>query len=240
MSNKILAIIPARSGSKRIPHKNIKMLGDKPLMAWSIETAIKSKKFYNVIVSSDDKEIAAIGREYGAEVPFLRNPEFASDTATVIDAVVEVVEHYERNGIKFDAVMLLQPTSPFRSVKSIDQAIEVYLSSAGESVVSVGPALVHPYWCKKVVNGILEPFVNTPDDIISTRSQDLPEAYQLTGSIYLSSVINLKKNQSFYSQSTHALIVESEQESIDIDTPFDWELAELIAGKYFTGPQYRY
>ena len=228
MSCKILAIIPARSGSKRIPHKNIKMLGGKPLVAWSIEAAIKANKFYKVVVSSDDEKIAAISREYGAEVPFLRNPEFASDTATVINAVLEVVEHFERNGIKLDAVMLLQPTSPFRSVKSIDQAIELYTNSVGESVVSVSRALVHPYWCKKVVNGILEAFVDTPDDIVNTRSQDLPEAYQLNGAIYLSSLDNLKRNKSFYSKSTHALVIESEYEGIDIDTPLDWLVAEAI------------
>ncbi|MDQ7059372.1 MAG: acylneuraminate cytidylyltransferase family protein [Ghiorsea sp.] len=227
--SRILIIIPARGGSKRVPRKNIKLLQGHPLIAWSI-LAAQSAVSDIVVVSTDDDEIASIARHYNAEVPFLRSPAYATDSATVIDAVLEVVDYYENTGVSFEAVLLLQPTSPFRSAQSIMKAIAMYEANSGqESVVSVSPAAVHPFWFKQVEDGVLLPFDERFD--VSTRSQDLPNIYQLNGSVYLSSVENLRKNKSFYSGKTQALVIESEEESLDIDTQFDWLVAETIAKK---------
>lgn len=225
----IICIIPARSGSKRIPKKNIKKLLNKPLISWTIETASRVN-FQHLVVSTDDISIAEVAVRNGAEVPFIRAPEYATDTASVVDVVLEMLFFYENNGECFDAVMLLQPTSPFRSVESITDAIALFNKSDGESVVSVNTATTHPYWCKKVENGIIKPFVNSRNDSM-LRSQDLPMAYQLNGLIYLASVHTLKHNKDFYSSNTKALIIDSEEECIDIDTPFDWMIAEIVAEK---------
>jgi len=222
----IIIIIPARGGSKRIPNKNIKLLGDKPLLAWTVQQALKFSAA-NVVVSTDDKKVADMAIELGAEVPFMRSNKFASDDANVIDAVLEVLEYYAKLDIKFDGVLLLQPTSPFRSIKTINKAVSMFFNSNGESVVSVSPVSSHPYWHKKIKNGVLIPFDSNYDGS-SIRSQDLPDVYELNGLIYLSSPENLKEQRSFYSLNTKGFVVSSRTESIDIDTPFDWLLAETI------------
>jgi CMP-N,N'-diacetyllegionaminic acid synthase len=215
----ILGIIPARGGSKRIERKNEKLLAGKPLLAWSIEAA-QDLEFVKVMVSTDDGIIAKIATGLGAEVPFLRSKKYASDEANIVDAVIEVLEFYEREGLFFQAVLLLQPTSPFRTKESIREAVSLHKNSQFESVVSVNRARTHPYWCKKIEHGVLVPF-NQSYDGVKLRSQDLPEVYELNGSIYLASVSTLKATKSFYSLNTQALVV-SEHESLDIDTPYDW------------------
>ncbi len=222
---KILSLIPARAGSKRIPSKNTKHLLGVPLIAWSIQSALNSK-LENVIVSTDDKKIADIALKYGAKIPFMRSNELATDEANVVDVVIEVIDFYQRAGEVFDAVLLLQATSPFRTTETIQSAISQF--DGKQSVISVSPTNSHPYWCKKVENGELLPFNNMQNSSLK-RSQDLPKAYQLNGSIYLSSIDNIIKNKSFYSHNTRALIINSEQEALDIDTPFDWFVAEAIA-----------
>jgi CMP-N,N'-diacetyllegionaminic acid synthase len=169
----------------------------------------------------------------GAEVPFLRSKKYATDEANIVDAVIEVLEFYEREGVFFQAVLLLQPTSPFRTKESIREAVSLYKNSQFESVVSVNRARTHPYWCKKIEHGVLVPF-NQSYDGVKLRSQDLPEVYELNGSIYLASVSTLKATKSFYSLNTQALVV-SEDESLDIDTPYDWlqavTRAKMVLGK---------
>jgi len=225
--NNILTIIPARGGSKRVAGKNKKVLLNKPLVAWSIEQAIALESMCS-IVSTDDADIADIARECGI-TSFMRSAEYATDISSVIDVVFEVLDFYESKKQHFDAVLLLQPTSPFRTTESIKQAIALFEKGGGESVVSVSLGSAHPHWCKTVENGVLMSFSEGFD--ASVRSQDLPDVYQLNGSIYLSSVENLKRTQSFYSENTQALIIDSEEETLDIDTPFDWLVAEAIAKK---------
>lgn len=226
--NSFLAVIPARSGSKRVVGKNKKKLGNKPLIAWSLEQINAVDLKPHVVVSTDDTDIVSIAKKYKAN-PIIRSAKYATDVSTVIDAVLEVLEVYESKQQCFDAVLLLQPTSPFRTSVSIQRAIELYKNGNGESVVSVNRASTHPHWCKTIENGVLKPFDKNFND--SVRSQDLPDVYQLNGSIYLSSVKNLKERRSFYSTNTQALIIDSEEEALDIDTPFDWLVGEAVANK---------
>jgi CMP-N,N'-diacetyllegionaminic acid synthase len=228
----IVAVIPARAGSKRLPGKNIKVLAGKPLLAYTIEAALAAACFKRVIVSTEDQQIATVAKQYGAEVPWLRSEKIATDEADVVDVVLEVLQKVALAGDNVDAVMLLQPTSPFRSVINIVRAIELFNQVKPESVVSVSSANTHPFWCKTVdVHGVLKSFCL--EEKKPTRFQDLPPVYQLNGSIYLSTVKNLQERHSFYSPNTNALIMTDPQECIDIDSSFDWLLAETVMKSQF-------
>ena len=226
---KVLVVIPARGGSKRVPGKNKRFLGGQPLVSWTIQTATSALDA-KVVVSTDSADIADIARKYDGIDVFMRSPQYATDEASVIDVILEVLNYYEGKGVYFESTLLLQPTSPFRTIESIQEAIALYERSNGESIVSVSPAATHPYWCKKVEHGNLLPFDDKFDANI--RSQDLPPVYQLNGSIYLSSVKNIKENKSLYSKKTKAFIIDNEEEAVDIDTPFDWLIAEAIANRW--------
>ena len=224
---KILGVIPARGGSKRIPGKNIKEFCGLPLIAWTIETALRAN-FGPVVVSSDSDDINAVAAKHGAVVPFKRSAELAQDTSDIVSAILELVTFYEERGEFYDAILLLQPTSPFRSVSSIHRAIALFKAANGESVISVSPASVKPQWLKFVDQaGGLQAYDSGFD--ASLQSQQLPSIFQLNGLIYLSSVQNLKEKKSFYSAQPKALEICSGKEAMDIDTPFDWELAEAMA-----------
>lgn len=220
---KILALIPARGGSKRLPGKNIKQLGNKPLIAWTIETARKSTVCEHVWVSTDDLSIAKVSQEWGAEVPFMRPPELATDEASSIDVALHALAEYERLYDTPDALLLLQPTSPFRPCGAIKQAVELLSSNKStESIVSVNSAVSHPAWCFHFKNGWLEPFLDWKS--VNSRSQDLEPAWILNGLIYLIRPNSLKENKSFLSDKTIPLIIDNKF-AIDIDTPSDWDKA---------------
>ena len=224
----LLALVPARGGSKRLPRKNIRELCGLPLLAYTVRCARQAQCFDRIVVSTDDPEIAELARTYGADVPWLRSVENSTDGSTSIDAILEVLERIENDGAPLPcAVMLLQPTSPFRSIDSIRRALALFDSAEGESVVSVSPADNHPWWCKSVTpQGELLPFLDAVDG--GLQSQLLPPVYVPNGVVYLSSVSNLRSNHSLYSEHTRALIIESREESLDIDTEFDWLIAEAI------------
>ena len=226
----IIAVIPARAGSKRLPGKNIKKLGGKPLIAWSIQVALNSKCFERVIVSTEDSQIASIAKQFGAEVPRLRSKNNATDEAKAEDVALEVLENiYKDTGKNPEAISWLQPTSPFRTIKSIQNAVALYKETR-MSVISVSPAKTHPYWCKTISDeGNLEPYIESTPHIC--RKQDLPLAYELNGSIYLASAKTLIESQSFYSIPSKAIIIDNEEESLDIDTQVDWLVAESIIKK---------
>jgi CMP-N-acetylneuraminic acid synthetase len=226
VEKKILTIIPARAGSKRVPFKNIKILGDKPLIAWTIELA-KHADLMPILVSTDSEEIYQKSKDLGV-TSYMRSPSFATDSASVIDVVIEGLKFYKNQGESFDGVLLLQPTSPFRTLDSIKKAISLFNLGGGESVVSVSRAKTHPYWCKSINKGMLLPFDGSYGTL-PERSQDLPDVYGLNGLIYLATVEVILNRKSFYSINTQALVIESEEESLDIDTPFDWLVAEAIA-----------
>ncbi|HOQ43458.1 MAG TPA: acylneuraminate cytidylyltransferase family protein [Smithellaceae bacterium] len=223
---KIVAVITARGGSKAIPGKNIKPFAGKPLIAWTIEVAQACGELDRVIVSTDDEKIAAVSRQWGAEVPFLRPAELSKDDSSHISVILHALNWLEATGYYPDYVMLLQPTSPFRTVADLKRAIRMAEEYKAKAVVSVRETHHHPYLCKRLMdNGILADFVST--EIGYLRRQDLPKAYALNGAIYLNKPDSLLKDQTFLPEGTFAYVM-PEERSIDVDTPWDWYIGELI------------
>ena len=222
----ILAIIPARKGSKRLVGKNMLDLKNKPLIAWTIEEALMSKYIDKIIISSDDENIINLSKQYkGINVPFIRPEELSSDRATSLDVVLHALSYYRSNNKFYDYVMLLQPTSPLRKSKDIDNSIEE-LTEEIKSVVSVCVADHSPLWSNKLPdNKSMKNFLSK--EILNLRSQDLPTYYRLNGAIYISEVKYLVKEKGFLGDKTKAYIMPIER-SIDIDTKIDLELCKII------------
>lgn len=218
---KILALITARGGSKGIPDKNIKLLGDKPLMAWTIEEAKKSKYIDRLILSSDCSNIQNIAKKFGCEVPFSRPPELATDTSSSIDVVLHALDYI---GDNFDYLMLLQPTSPFRTAIDMDKVIEQTIDSNIQLMISVAKVKKHPSYLYKIENSRLVPYIDTNKQL---RRQDMPLTYEHNGAIYFSTVSFIKQNKTY--NSTEAVPFEMFGKSnLDIDTIEDWDYAECL------------
>ncbi|OGV48055.1 MAG: hypothetical protein A2X49_02045 [Lentisphaerae bacterium GWF2_52_8] len=228
----ILAIIPARGGSKGLPRKNLAPLAGKPLIAWTIEAALESKSVSRVIVSTEDEEIAETARHFGAELPFLRPPELAEDNtpsmAPLLHALCWLREH---EGITPKYVMLLQPTSPLRGSSDIDAAAELAKRRSAAHVISVCPAPCHPFHIMKLgADGSMESFFDSSFDEMQRRyprRQELPPAYIENGAIYLSRCAELLASKSFYSPPPLALPM-SEESSLDIDSASELAEAEKL------------
>ena len=226
---KILAIIPARGGSKGLPRKNIKLLSGKPLIAWTIEQAKKSSYLDKIVVSTDDKEIADISKKYGAEVPFSRPKELATDDAKSIDAIFHALEWLRQNREVYDIVVMLQPTSPLREAEDIDKAIELLMSKDAEGVVSVCRAEHPPLWSNTIPeDGCMKNFL--AKKIMNTPRQALPVYYRLNGAVYLGYCDYLKKIKGFFGDKTYAYIMPSGR-STDIDTEMDFDFVEYFMSK---------
>jgi CMP-N-acetylneuraminic acid synthetase len=225
---KIIAIIPARGGSKRIPKKNIKNMAGKPLVAWTIESALKSRLLDRVIVSTDDKEIAQISKKYKAEI-IERPKELATDKAKAIDALWHVLECLKKENYVPDAVIFLQPTSPLRTDKDILKAIDIFLKNKCESVVSVSEMNPSPYWSFKIEDKYLKLLFG--EGYLSKRSQDLPKIYVPNGAIFIAKIKTLENFNSFYTSLISPYIMPQER-SIDIDTKEDFKKAENFLRKY--------
>lgn len=224
---KILALITARGGSKRLPGKNLRELGGKPLVVWSIEVAKGIPVICDILVSTDDPAIAAASTKAGAYVPWLRPSELATDTASSVDAALHALGWYETEKGAVDGLLLLQPTSPFRTRKRMLDGIELFSQNKHQSVLGVSPAHSHPMWTLKKEGEYLVPFMQ--EHGFGTRSQDLPEALVVNGSFYLISPAELRMNKSFVGIKTIPLLIESPQEALDIDTEWDFKMAELVA-----------
>lgn len=223
----ILAVITARGGSKGIPQKNLRTVLAKPLIAYSIETALQAKTLTRIIVSTDDETIAQVSQQYGAEVPFLRPHHLATDTATSITVLQHAVTYLaEQEGYTTDIVVCLQPTSPLRSAEDIDQAVNLCLRAGADSVVSLCQAKHHPLWMKKIADGRVHPLIEK-DEQHFTRRQDLPPVYQLNGALYVTRTKVLLEENRMLGEHTIPYIMPHER-SIDIDTPIDLKLAEYI------------
>lgn len=222
---KILAIIPARGGSKGIPYKNIMDICGKPLIAYSIEAAKKSKYIDYTLVSTDDTKIKEVSLKYGASVPFLRPEEISNDTAKSIDVVIHGINYLKENGEEFDYVVLLQPTSPLRTCKDIDEAIETLIKREEESLVSVCEVEENPVLMRVIKDNSLQEIMNFDGD--NLRRQDLPTVYIFNGALYINKVSMLLKDKAFVDKKTLPYIMEKEK-SIDIDNKIDAKLAELI------------
>ncbi len=226
---RFLGIIPARGGSKRLPGKNIKPLGGIPLIAWTIRTARESGICVDLIVSTDDAEIAAVSQHYGAAVPSLRPAFLATDTASSMDVVLHVLNEYEEDHGDVNGVVLLQPTSPFRTASTIRQGAELFEKHKGvRSVVSLSPVESHPAWCFHIVgeDNNIRPLMGWEGT--RKRSQDLDSLYALNGGLYIASPAQLRKQEGFINEESLAVIASDWVESIDIDTELDWLLAEAV------------
>jgi pseudaminic acid cytidylyltransferase len=220
---KNLAIIPARGGSKRIPRKNIKDFLGKPIIAYSIQAAIDSKLFDEIMVSTDDDEIAAIAKRYGASVPFMRSEKNADDYATTSDVLIEVIHAYQLKNMHFDFVCCIYPTAPLVNSLKIEEAFEVLNTKKFDSVFPVTRFSYPILRSLKMEEGSVQ--MNWPE-YLKSRSQDLAPSFHDSGQFYW---INVNKFlQSKDVLSTHCGGVEvSEMEVQDIDTETDWKLAEL-------------
>lgn len=227
-----LAIIPARSGSKEVVDKNIRALNGKPLMGYSIEAAIKSECFDEVMVSTESEKYADIAVSCGAKVPFLRSMEKSSDHATSWEVVREVLNGYREQGMQFEMVTLLQPTSPLRAADDIIGAYKIYKEKNASSVVSVCETETSPLLCNTLqVDNSLEGFISP--EILGKRRQDLPRYYRLNGAIYMCRINDSDMQFNLYGKESYAYIM-SQERSVDIDTEYDFFLVEQII-KYYLG-----
>lgn len=222
---KILAIIPARGGSKGIPHKNIMDICGKPLIAYSIENAKQSKYIDYVLVSTDDEKIKEKALEYGAKVPFIRPYEISNDSAKSIDVVLHAINYLKDIKKEFDYVILLQPTSPLRTYEDIDNAIEVLLKDNGESLVSLCEVDENPVIMRTIENNKLKPIMEYNGG--NLRRQELPKVYIFNGAVYLNKTSMLIEEKTFVNSETLPYVMD-EKKSIDIDNILDAKLVELI------------
>ncbi len=236
MGRKVLSIIPARGGSKGLPRKNIAMLGGKPLIAYSIESALRSRWSGRVVVSTEDAEISEVSRRYGSEV-LERPEELARDDSSTISVVVHALQRLEKEGYIPEVVVLLQPTTPLRTSEDIDVAVDLFLKSDCESVVSVCEMEHSPYWSFEEKNGYLKPLFG--EECLRKRRQDLPRVYLPNGALFISRPKTLFSAGSFYSSRTMAYIMPSER-SVDIDSEMDLVKAEMILKKSSGTPQHRH
>jgi CMP-N,N'-diacetyllegionaminic acid synthase len=223
----VLAVIPARGGSKSVPRKNLAPVAGQPLIAWTIGAALGCEHVSRTVVSTDDSEIAAVAREYGAEVPFLRPAELSQDDTPGIAPIQHAAAWlHEQEGYRPKWVVCLQPTSPLRTVADIRAALELAWNRGADSVVSVSPVEHHPYWMKQIdAAGRLSNW--TGPDCPVTRRQDLPPLHALNGAIYLVRREVLMDKGTFYTEQTLAYIMPPER-SLDVDTLWDLKLADLV------------
>jgi N-acylneuraminate cytidylyltransferase len=221
---RILALVPARGGSKRLPGKNLRALAGRPLIAWSIQVAQEIPEVCDILVSTDSTAIADVARGAGALVPWLRPESLASDEATSVDVCRHAVDWYESTRGPIDGLLLLQPTSPLRRRATVQRGIETFRTRGNRPVIGVSPARSHPLWCFRLEGETMRPFIDEKG--LKLRSQDLPPAYEINGALYLVSPEHLRKHRSFYSTDMVPLIMDAAGEDIDIDTERDWRLAE--------------
>jgi CMP-N,N'-diacetyllegionaminic acid synthase len=222
---RILALITARGGSKRLPGKNIRVLGGKPLIVWSIDVAKDIPEICDILVSTDDPAIATVSKEAGANVPWLRPAELATDTASSVDVALHALDWYEAENGAVDGLLLLQPTSPFRTQATVQRGIDLFSKHGRQPVLGVSPTHDHPMWTLKMEGKYLVSFM--PDQGLGMRSQDLPSAYVINGSFYLIFPAELRARRAFLGAKTIPLVIESPQEALDIDTGLDFMMAEF-------------
>ncbi len=225
---KTLFLITARGGSKGILRKNIKQLGGKPLIAYSIDIARKFVSDEFICVSTDSDEIINVVENYGLKVPFKRPDELAKDVSGSYEVILHAFNWYKNNGITFKSIVLLQPTSPFRTKKNVEDALDLFSSNDLDMVVSVLKSKANPYYnlFEEDENGYLAKSKKSN----YTRRQDCPDVYEYNGAVYVFNVDSLnEKNINQFAKVKK--IVMAEEESLDIDTPLDWEIAELLISK---------
>ena len=224
----MLAIIPARGGSKGVPRKNIRMLGDKPLICWTIEAALKSCSIDRVILSTDDKEIAEICRPTGIEIPFMRPNELAQDDSLAIDNYLytmgRMIDEFNYEG---DDFLVLLPTVPFRNEDDIDNAVDVFYKNNSDSVISCRELSHPPSWNFEISSaGIINQNNSSVEKLMNRQNSQMP--YAPNGGVYVFKYTLLKEKYNYYTDKTYAYIMPADR-SIDIDTETDFKFAEFLA-----------
>jgi len=225
---KVLAVIPARGGSKGIPRKNIRLLAGKPLIVWTIDEAKRSKYIDRLILSTEDEEIINVARECGCEVPFKRPIELAQDDTPGIETVIQAINALEE---KYDIVVVLQPTSPLRTVEDIDGCIQHCMMTEAPACVSLTEAQQSPYWMYHLDDDRkLKSFVQNGETI--NRRQDLPKVYVLNGAVYVAELGFIMEHKSFLTEETVGYIMSGDN-SVDIDTELDLAYCEWLINRKF-------
>lgn len=220
--SKILAVIPARGGSKGVPRKNIRQVHGKPLLAWTAEAALASKYLDEVVLSSEDAQILETGKSLGLSVPYVRPQELAEDTTTAVEVALDVISNVRG----YDHILLLQPTSPLRTTKDIDTCIQSCLDSGSPSCVSVAEPDKSPFWMYTVGdNGTLEPLLDPCHR--NKRRQDLPPVYVPNGALYLSRIDAFLASHSFITADTIPYCMPKIR-SLDLDTEQDFAMLEFL------------
>lgn len=223
---KVLGLIAARGGSKGVPRKNARLLHGKPLIAYTIEASLNSSAIHRTIISTDDEEIARIGREFGAEVPFIRPSELALDTTPMFPVIEHALRTQIESGESYDAVCLLQPTNPLRRAEDIDACVNLLAKSDADSVISVLPVPVeyNPRWVFwRNVDGSLS--LSTGEKEPVARRQDLPAAMHRDGTVYVSRTETIQRHKNLYGNRILSYEMDPRY-SVNIDTEADWQRAE--------------
>ncbi len=231
LNKSFIAIIPARGGSKRLVGKNLLKLGGVPLIAWTIKAALGCESLDEVIVSTDSDDIKDVALEFGATVPFKRPSNLATDTSSGFEVIEHAVEYYKNKHNRiFDYVLVLQPTSPFRSKDHIDQAIKILLEKDASAVISVCESEHPPQWMGTLpADGDMSNFI--ADEIRNMRSQDLSKYYRLNGAIYICNTKELINHKTFFLKSKIFSYVMKNEHSVDIDDIDDFNFAEFLLSK---------
>lgn len=227
----VIAIIPARGGSKGVPRKNVRMLGGRPLIAHSIEAALQAKCVSRIVVSTDDEEIAQAARNAGAETPFMRPPELAQDHVPVMPVIQDLMRKIDPQQDQYPYVVVLQPTNPFRKPTDIDKSIDILKQGDCDTVLTVSPASNHPYrmrWLDSDGN-VLRPLFENVD--LYAQRQELPPVYNFNGSI-ISCLQSVMLNQEVFYGVRHRGIILDEISGFDIDTELDLLVAEQLAARF--------
>lgn len=223
-----IAIITARSGSKGLKDKNIKLLGGKPLLAYSIRAALESKMFTEVMVSTDSREYSTIAQQYGAKVPFLRSIGNSGDNASSWDVIKEVLERYKEKEVRFDTVCLLQPTSPLRSKTDIIQGYDLLKEKKADAVTAVCEVEHSPLWTMTLDESLsLEEYKKKTENQRNIPRQQLPQYYRVNGALYIRKIGYVDNQIDIFDNNEVAYIMDQSR-SIDIDTELDFRMAELI------------
>ena len=222
---RVLAVIPARGGSKRLPRKNILDFNGKPLLSWTIQAGLQSNYIDRVILSTEDNEIATIARDEGADVPFMRPEELAGDTVTTVDVILHLMNSL--SGENYEYILLLQPTSPLRTAEHIDQAVQLLIEKNADAVIGV-TEVDHPVeWTNTLPDDLsFSGFISS--EVLNLRSQDLPSRYRINGALYLVDAEKLAKEKTFFLHDNSYALIMDKKASIDIDDEIDFATALIL------------
>jgi len=229
MGRKILYLIPARGGSKGIADKNIKLMSGKPLLQYTVDVALEMAEAKDICLSTDSEKIAEVGKKLGLEIPFFRPEHLSNDTASTVAVAQHAIEFYESKGVFYDLLVVLQVTSPLRTVKHVREAIDLYSENA-DLVISVKETDANPYYLLYEEEGaFLQKSKKLPGHIL--RRQDAPKVFQLNGAVYVYNVEKLKKIKSLDELENKVKYEMDKLSSVDIDDMIDWDLCEVILSK---------